>query len=406
MANPTVTPTSSTIYTLTVTDGVGCVGEDMVEVIVNPLPIVDAGADQTICRGATVMIGGQPTADGGKAPYDYAWSPYIGLNDETLPNPLAGPNAETNFTVTVTDAKGCTGSDVMTVFVNENPVAHAGVDKEICIGESIMIGAVPAASNGVGPYQYTWSPLETLNDEQVENPIASPTTTTRYILTVTDQNNCTDQDSMIVTVNPLPDVSIVGLATDFCYDDSIQVLMGDPTGGVFIGDGVFGSTFVPAAAGVGKHDIKYIYTDEKGCTDSTFQIVDVHPLPVIDAGPDKFVYLSKTTAFEVTATNQWGCTNSDAVTVVVDVNLPINPPNLFTPNGDGVNDTWFIEELAFFPNNNLKVYNRYGQLVYEADNVGQDAWDGSDLPDGTYYWVLTLNVQGNNIHRGTITIKR
>ena len=443
VANPTVTPTSSTIYTLTVTDGVGCVGEDMVEIIVNPLPMVDAGADQTICKGSTVMIGGQPTADGGKAPYDYSWSPYIGLNDETLPNPLAGPNSQTDFTVTVTDSKGCVGSDAMTVFVNENPVAHAGVDKEICIGESILIGAVPAASNGVGPYQYTWSPLETLNDEQVENPIASPTTTTRYILTVSDKNNCTDSDSMIVTVNPLPDVSIVGLAVDFCYDDSIEVLMGDPTGGVFKGDGVFGSTFVPAAAGVGKHDIKYIYTDEKGCTDSTFQIVDVHPLPVIDAGPDKFVYLSKntvldatadgeytyawdpttslddptalnpnviglsqTTTFEVTATNQWGCTNSDVVTVVVDVNLPINPPNLFTPNGDGVNDTWFIEELAFFPNNNLKVYNRFGQLVYEADNVGQNAWDGSDLPDGTYYWVLTLNVQGNNIHRGTITIKR
>ncbi|GEM_PF-4301342 len=443
MANPTVTPTSSTIYTLTVTDGVGCVGEDMVEVIVNPLPVVDAGADQTICRGSTVIIGGQPTADGGKAPYDYSWSPYIGLNDETLPNPLAGPNSETNFTVTVTDSKGCVGSDAMTVFVNETPVAHAGVDKEICIGESIMIGAAPAASNGVGPYQYTWSPLQTLDDEQVENPIASPTVTTRYVLTVTDQNNCTDSDSMIVTVNPLPDVSIVGLATDFCYDDSIQMLMGDPAGGVFIGNGVFGSTFVPAAAGVGKHDIKYIYTDEKGCTDSTFQIVDVHPLPVIDAGPDKFVYLSKntvldatadgdysyawdpttslddplalnpnvigltqTTTFQVTATNQWGCTNSDVVTVVVDVNLPINPPNLFTPNGDGVNDTWFIEELAFFPNNNLKVYNRYGQLVYEADNVGQNAWDGSDLPEGSYYWVLTLNIQGNNVHRGTVTIKR
>lgn len=110
--------------------------------------------------------------------------------------------------------------------------------------------------------------------------------------------------------------------------------------------------------------------------------------------------------FTLEATNEWGCVGEDEVTVIVDVNLPINPPNLFTPNGDGTNDEWVIEELAFFPNNSLKIFNRYGQLVFEGDNVGPNAWDGEGMPEGTYYWVLRLDEQGNTVHRGTITIKR
>ena len=209
--NPTVTPTSSTIYTLNVTDDRGCTGTGQVTIIVNELPVVEAGPDQTICRGTLATIGGLPTANGGLAPYTYNWNPYIGLSSQTVPNPTASPNMTTTYTLVVTDAKGCEEMDVVTVFVVEGPKANAGVDKAICFGESIEIGAKPAGSGGTIPYLYVWTPGSSLTSNVAENPIASPQMTTTYFLTVYDGNNCEDTDSMVVVVNPLPIPEILGL---------------------------------------------------------------------------------------------------------------------------------------------------------------------------------------------------
>lgn len=444
VAKPTVTPTSSTIYTVTVTDDRGCVGTDEVLVTVNPLPLAEAGPDQTICKGTTTNIGGLPTANNGTAPYIYSWSPYIGLNDDSTANPIAGPAMTTTFTLNVVDSKGCKDVDVVTVFVVENPVAAAGVDKDICIGESIEIGARPAASNGTAPYLYKWTPASSLDSDVAENPIASPTVTTEYVLTVYDANNCMDVDSMVVTVNPLPQPTIDNIEDNYCIYDDIIVLQGSPVGGVFEGNGISGSTFIPALAGVGVHEIKYTYTDDNGCTNSVSYIVNVHPRPIIYAGDDQTIYLGEstvmtatsqgdydyvwtpgdyldntailnpdvleplmTTTYTLTATDDFGCENSDEVTIFVDVNTPLNPPNVFSPNGDGINDTWIIPTLDFFPDNNVKVYNRWGKLVYEQQNyTSGDAWDGSDLPEGTYFYVISLDVQGETVHRGAVTIVR
>lgn len=444
VANPTVTPTSSTIYTVTVTDGRGCVGEDQVQVTVNPLPKAEAGPDQTICKGTTTNIGGLPTANNGTAPYTYSWSPYIGLNDDSTANPIAGPSMTTTFTLNVVDSKGCADNDVVTVFVVDNPVAAAGVDKDICIGESIDIGARPAASNGTAPYQYVWTPKSSLDSDVAENPIASPTVTTEYVLTVYDANNCMDRDSMVVTVNPLPQPTITNIQDHYCIYDSMFILQGSPKGGVFEGNGISGSVFIPAAAGVGQHEIKYTYTDANGCTNSVSYIVEVHPEPIIYAGDDQTIYLGEstvmtatsqgnyiyvwspdtylsnsavlnpevvepleTTTYLLTATDDFGCVNEDEVTIFVDNNTPLNPPNVFSPNGDQFNETWVIPTIDFFPDNNVKVYNRWGKLVYEQDNYSNgQAWDGQDLPEGTYFYVITLNVQGNNVHRGSVTIIR
>lgn len=444
VANPTVSPTSSTIYTVTVTDDRGCVGSDEVTVMVNPLPVAEAGPDQTICDGTVTPIGGLPTANNGTAPYVYSWLPYIGLNNDSIANPLAGPNQQTTFTLTVVDAKGCMDKDVVTVFVVENPIANAGVDKEICKGESIQIGARPAASNGTAPYLYKWTPALTLNSDVDENPIANPLVTTQYVLTVYDANNCMSVDSMEVVVNDLPQPAITNIEENYCIYDDILVLDGQPVGGVFMGNGVSGSTFIPGLAGVGMHEVTYTYTDANGCTNKVSYIVNVHPYPVIYAGDDQVIYLStstvmtatsqdnyiyvwspdtylsdngalnpdvvtplQTTTYTLTATDQYGCVNSDDVTIIVDVNTPLDAPNVFSPNGDGINDTWIIPNLDFFPDNNVKLFNRWGKQVHEQDNYSSGtAWDGNDLPEGTYFYVIKLNIQGETVHRGAVTIVR
>ena len=106
-------------YYLTVTNG-GCVGDPAsTEVVVNPKPMVDAGADREIIAGGSVVIGGSPTVLDGTPPYTYSWSPTTGLNDTSIANPTASPAVNTTYNVTVIDSNGCTDSDFMTVTVTQ-----------------------------------------------------------------------------------------------------------------------------------------------------------------------------------------------------------------------------------------------------------------------------------------------
>jgi gliding motility-associated-like protein len=471
IANPTSTPPSTMNYTLTVTDANGCTDSDDMVLTVAANPVVDAGQDEEICAGSDAQIGGSPTASGGTPPYSYMWAPSNGLSSVSTANPFASPASTTTYTVTVTDANGCTGSDVVTVTVNAGPTAHAGIDVDLCIGESAVIGGFPAASGGTPPYSYLWTPIADLSDYAAANPIASPIVTTVYTLTVDDANGCVDVDSMTVTVHPLPVVTITGLLTDYCVDTSQIQLTGNPTGGFWVGPGVFGSVFFPDAAGPGTHMIVYTYTDQWGCTNSDTAFTTVHALPVVFAGFDTQIYKGDSvvlqatvtgdgpfiyswtatphppghlddndpttksdlddgfdvlnplampevfTTYVLTATDIWGCSNSDDVWVDVNPNTPIptneTTPNLFTPEPqDGVNDTWIIPLLDHFPDNHVTIYNRWGQVVYEATNYSRTtAWDGGDLPAGTYFYVLTAadtaNQQVNQlIHRGSVTIVR
>jgi hypothetical protein len=114
----TVSPSSTTTYTVMVTDGTtGCVNSGSGTVTINPAPTAAAGSNQIVCTNNPKVIGGSPTASGGTGPYTYSWSPVTGLDNPAAPNPTATVSSNTTYTVTVTDAKGCTGtaSVVLTV---------------------------------------------------------------------------------------------------------------------------------------------------------------------------------------------------------------------------------------------------------------------------------------------------
>ena len=444
-ANPTATPAATTNYTVTVTDVNGCTSTDEVVVTVNPNPIADAGSDKQVCNGSMVAIGGAPSANAGTAPYTYSWAPAAGLSSASIANPDATPAATTTYTLTVSDANGCSSSDAVIVTVIPGPTVSAGNDISICIGESTEIGGSPSAGGGAPAYAYNWNPMTDLDNAVAPNPTATPTTTTTYTLIVTDANGCTAQDEMTVTVNPLPVVSFSGLNPEYCVDDAMTLMVGVPTGGVYSGPGITGTAFNPALAGPGNHTITYTYTDANGCTNSTTMSTIVWALPVVSAGADVTVYLGHTTQFNgtsnpaatiwdwqpndgslddngisnpvatplatttytLTVTDIHGCVNSDDMLTTIDPNTPLDAPNTYTPNGDGTNDTWIIPIIDFFPKNSMKVYNRWGQLVYEAtDYSNGSAWDGGTLPAGTYFYIIKLDIQTGLVHRGPITIIR
>ena len=117
------------------------------------------------------------------------------------------------------------------------------------------------------------------------------------------------------------------------------------------------------------------------------------------------INLSEEGIYSVVVTNSNGCSSTDETKVKVYKNIEI--PNTFTPNQDGTNDLWIIVNLQEYIKANVKVFNRWGNLVY--DNYGiYTPWDGKkngkDLPVATYYYVIVLNDIKNQIYSGTVTI--
>lgn len=119
------------------------------------------------------------------------------------------------------------------------------------------------------------------------------------------------------------------------------------------------------------------------------------------------VYPINTTSYVLTVSASSLCERSDTVVVTV---LPLkfeeNIANIITPNGDGINDTWYIDKIKYFKNNQVFIYNIYGQLIYQKTNYNNE-WDatynGNILNDGTYYYVLKL-VDLDLIYKGSVDI--
>ena len=274
-------PLVPTTYWVQVTDDLGCVGSDTIDIFVNPEIIVDAGPDIDLCQGDSAVLGGAPTVSGGTPPYTITWEPTDRLDDPTIANPTTNTLLSITYTVTVVDSNGCSVSDAVRVYSRDLPKANAGDDLTICDGESIVIGGVPAATGGTGPYTYSWGPATDLNSTTVANPTASPTTTTFYTLTVTDIYGCVDDSIMQLVVYPLPDPTITA-AGPFCANDPSVFLSAATGGGVWAGPGIVDPNtgeFDPSVAGAGTHSIMYTATSFFGCDNiDTIDIV-VNPVP-------------------------------------------------------------------------------------------------------------------------------
>ncbi len=205
--NPRAEPMTTQTYVLTVTDDVtGCTSTDEVTITVNnEVPTANAGADQRIdCETISVILGVAPT-DG----YRYEWIPATGLSDAMLSNPEATPREDTTYTVTVTNEEtGCFSTDEVVVTVQgELPPADAGADQIIdCITTSVTLGT--AAEDG---YTYSWEPATALTNAAMAQPVANPSETTTYTLTVTNTDTgCASSDTVVVRVNAAPPVADAG----------------------------------------------------------------------------------------------------------------------------------------------------------------------------------------------------
>ncbi len=266
-ANPSVT----TIYTVTGASSAGCVGTANVTVTVNPLPIVSAGPNVSICPGGNTSL----TASGAST---YVWSPSTGLSATTGATVTATPAGTTTYTVTGTSALGCTNTATVTVSVNATPTVSITGTNAICAGGSTTLNASGATS-------YTWSPATGLSAATGSSVTASPTTTTTYTVTGTSGVGCTGTGTFTLTVNPLPVVN-AGVDTAVCAGSSVTLNATGAWSYSWSPATGLSSTVGSSVAASPTVTTSYVVTGTSvvGCSASDTVMVSVKALPTISAG--------------------------------------------------------------------------------------------------------------------------
>lgn len=264
--------TTTTFYVSTV-NALGCEGRDSVRVEVFEVFTLE---DTFVCDGEDILL----TTSGGVS---FSWAPAAGLDNPNIASPTATITTTTVYTVTATSADGCISTKSIEVGVVPAAVADAGEPLDVCIGFGIPLQAA-------GGISYSWTPTASLTDPTVADPIASPSATTIYTVTVTDINGCTDDDQVEVTVNPLPDIT-TSADEIICEGDQTQLLA---SGGVAYEWSPGGSLSNPNEANptafpttVTTYTV--IGSDANGCSNTAEVTIDVIPQPVTSIDGENFL---------------------------------------------------------------------------------------------------------------------
>jgi gliding motility-associated-like protein len=312
-----------------------------------------------ICIGTPVAFTAVPV-NGGSSP-TYQWL-VNGLN--------AGTNSPTYTTSTLSDG------DVVSVILISNatcasPLSDTSNSLTISVdtipvpvvsGDTILCSGFPVVLSASGGNAYVWS-----NSATTQSITVFPLVTTTYFVTVFN-GACSASDDIIIGVKPLP-VAEAGNDTTINSGNTVQL---NGSGGMY-----------------------YIWTPVTGlsCSDC----------------PDPLATPGVTTTYYLQVTDSNGCYNSDAVTVyIIEQCGPIYLPNIFSPNGDGVNDLFFvrgdcIDEMS------LIIYDRWGEKVFDSKDPNS-GWDGNfrgkSLESGVFYYFFKATLKNEEVIRksGSITL--
>ncbi|MBL7932170.1 MAG: gliding motility-associated C-terminal domain-containing protein, partial [Bacteroidia bacterium] len=430
--NSFVTNLGGSILTLTITDAALC----------------KTIQSFTITQGAEMFLGfsnvNNPTCfgdcngvitllpSGGTLPYSYNWSSSVTTNPATS-------LCDGTYTAEVIDALGCTiksptftiaSASSMSITSNKTDPSCSATNDGV-INLTLTGGSPSYAFNWQGPSAFT------ATTQNISNIYFGS-----YTVTVTDSLGCL-KDSVLNVVPTITVIANAGFDAIVCP--------------------ITGTAVLDASASAGAANYKWALLGQSGatlattpnytvsnltqptsfvviatssvpaCFDVDTVVVDVHNLPIVDAGGSAMVpvyssvtiggnptsisavsltwspaqYLDNPNAFNPVATNTINVTYTVTVTdlngciesgtVAVNLFPELNISNGFTPNGDGKNDTWIIDYIEQFPDNTVEIFNRWGDIIFTSKGY-QTPFDGKykggDLPVGTYYYIIHLNHPG------------
>ncbi|HRO41611.1 MAG TPA: PKD domain-containing protein [Flavipsychrobacter sp.] len=328
---PSYSFTSPGTYTVTLgaTNTHGCTDSVTKTIEVFTPPVVSAEFDTTICSG-------DPTQLSATGAQTYVWTPASSLSCNNCQSPVATPNVTTKYIVAGTDINGCVNKDSVLITVRYFTTSEVAPGGAICEDSSFQLLAF-------GAERYEWTPAETLNEDDIPNPIASPTTTTTYMVRAWEASCLADTNYVKVTVYPKPDVDAGPDDTTFAGKEIVLMASSN--------------SFVSFLWSPG---------NTLNCTACSA------PIAIPRA----------TTNYKVIATSEKGCRNTDSMTVFIFCySDQVFVPNTFTPNNDGQNDIFYPRGVGMKQITSFRIYNRWGEVVFERRgfllNDASAGWDGT-----------------------------
>lgn len=407
---------------------------DSVRILVDS-PFVRTNNDTTFCAGGSVQLNATGAAI-------YSWSPTTGLSDPNIPNPIATPPITTQYIVTGTTLNGCTAKDTVVITVNPKPIITKSNDTTICRNTSVQLFAS-------GGNSYSWSPVNSLNNPNISNPIATPAVNTTYYVIVANASNCNNIDSVKVSIRPAP-VFTVSPNTTTCLNTPVQL---SASGGNIYSWTPSNSLNNPNISNPQADPLSTttysVSIKENNCNDSTTlttQVI-VFSLPSVVAsksndldctndfsqlnasGALQYVWTPTstlnnpnianpvarpllTTQYLVKGTDVNGCSNYDSVTVNITAanKGQYLMPTGFTPNNDGINDCYGVKYWGVIQELDFSIYNRWGERIFHTNNP-KDCWNGTykgiqQNPDVFVYMITAKTSCGNVFRKGTFALIR
>ncbi len=360
----TYQPTQPGQYSVIVSVSPTCMGGDTMSLTINPAPVINIGPDTTVC----IMAGYTLNAQNGGSTYQWFLNG-MQLAGET--QQTYTPTQTGNYSVAVTTGDNCSDTASVYITITNQAAQPTPQDATYCEGEPI-----PVLDAGITNVGYWWlnSNLDTLATTQVFQPTAPGT----YTVWVHINGDCKNSNSATITEYPTPQVEFTSTyAVDpihngihICDEEDLQLAVtSNPNGSSYIW------TYTPVGGG---------------------------PLDLNNNTPSYNVPQHAYGSYEIEVTDVNGCRNTIEIEVEEQCELIFH--NVITPNGDGNNDGWVIENFDASVTHDLHIYNRWGNEVYSTSNF-DNFWRGVDnsgkeLTHGVYYYVLNYNGQA---YSGNIT---
>lgn len=347
-------------YGVTVTDVNGCSISDLYSIAEPAALILQTSSTDASCSSGN---GGSASVivTGGTSPFIYSWN-----TNPVQTTPQANNLTPGTYTVLVTDDNGCTKTEV--AVVEATGTFQLQLEKQDVSCSGADNGRITASINGgSSPFTFEWS-----NDSQLITPVNDELTEGVYSVTVTDNNGCVETGT--TTINQLDDIQITMPFADYNMEPGETVTI-DPT---INRNGNYTYSWTPAA----------------GLNDASTLEVEATP--------------TETTEYVLTVTEDAsGCSAEDDVTIVVSQLYVV--PDIFTPNGDLLNDTYQVVRRNDVTLLEFEIYDRWGKRIFtKVDEPWDGTYEGEDMPSGVYMYRGLIELPGGTTEsiKGDITLIR
>ncbi|MDC1430993.1 PKD domain-containing protein, partial [Bacteroidia bacterium] len=351
-SQPTVSPTVTTTYYLSVNEAYQCYNFDTITITVDTLPLAIVGNADSICIYDSIQLGGTSTTGN-----SYLWTVNSSYLDSTS-NPFVQPYVTTLYTLVETnDSTGCQNTDSILITVNQLPNITA-TDTAICSGDTVTLAASPS-----NLATYSWSPSSGLLSSTSASVTAFPSQTSEYIVIATDSNGCSGTDTALITVYISPN-AIFSIDTGSCgalsltpdnNTDTSSVFGHDylwtinPSSGVTLDDTLYEpSIFMPVnnTTSAISYNILLTATSPQGCVDTFLDSTIVYPKPLADFSFSLADSCSPDTAFFTNTSNPYNSETIGSMSFVWDFGSTIQNPNKLYTNSGVVDSLYSVQLIS------------------------------------------------------------